>query len=64
MVFISLCGLFVIRFGLRYCGMFSAGSVFLLIISRLCFESMYLGLMNFLFLMYVPPLGVPTLYVL
>ena len=64
MVSISLCGFLMVLLG-RLCSdcfvTVLCVSVTLLLVCRLCLESMYRGFMNFLFLMYVPPLYVFTL---
>ena len=61
MISISLCGFLVALLG-RVCSdcFVTVPCVLdtLLLVCRLCLESVYLGFMNFLFLMYVPPLYV------
>ena len=64
MVLISLCGFLVVLLGRLCSDCFAIApciSVTLLLVCRLCLESIYQGFINFLFLMYIPPLYVFTL---
>ena len=64
MVSISLCGFLMDLLGRLYSDCFATAShisVTLLLVCRLCLESIYRGFMNFLFLVYISPLYVFTL---